>query len=176
MANSLTTKKVTDLPESTEPADDDLFLAGSGGSASLIRYKWLDIWNKILASIRSKIIVNNLITTVAGYALDAQQGKRLKDQIDEQNTKIDNYIKFVSVTLNEISLQANYDGIFYNGIPSYSGYTPYVVIPSNSNASDVCWMAAFVNSTTEICVKFKNTSPSAKAFKPIVDVIYVKNL
>ena len=133
-------------------------------------------WSSVLNLIKTKLAswAYNTLTTTDKTLPGAIE--EVHKEVNEFNTKIDNYIKFVSVTLNEISLKANYDGTFYNGIPSYSGYTPYVVIPSNSNASDVCWMAAFVNSVTEICVKLKNTSSVTKTFKPIVDVIYVKNL
>lgn len=91
-------------------------------------------------------------------------------------SNLDNYIKFVAVTCDEIYLQANYDGIFYNSIPSYNGYTPYVIIPSNSNAPDVCWMAAYVHTFTEICLRLKNTATVEHRFSPVVDVLYVRNL
>lgn len=86
MADIATTKKVTDLAENTDITDEDLFIAGSAGTASLRKVKWSNVWAKIMASILNKISANNLITTTAGYLLDARQGKALDDKISELNT------------------------------------------------------------------------------------------
>lgn len=86
MADVATTKKVTDLAENTDITDEDLFIAGSAGTASLRKVKWSNVWAKIMASILNKISANNLITTTAGYLLDARQGKALDDKISELNT------------------------------------------------------------------------------------------
>lgn len=88
MAEVAKTKKVTDLTENTDITDEDLFIAGSAGTASLRKIKWSNIWTKIVSSILNKITANNLITTAAGYLLDARQGKALDDKISELNTKI----------------------------------------------------------------------------------------
>lgn len=88
MADETMTKKVTDLTESTEPTDEDLFLAGSAGTASLRKIKWSNIWTKITSSILNKLVANNLITTAAGFLLDARQGKVLDDKLTELNTKM----------------------------------------------------------------------------------------
>ena len=84
MPDTITTKRITDLPEDTDVNDNDLFMAGSNGTASLRKKKW----STLLAKIKSVLLANNLTTTTAGYALDARQGKALKDQLDQQNTKI----------------------------------------------------------------------------------------
>ena len=86
MADTISTKRITDLPEDTNVNDNDLFMAGSNGTASLRKKKW----STLLAKIKSKLLANNLTTTAEGYALDARQGKILKDQLDQQNTKINN--------------------------------------------------------------------------------------
>lgn len=88
MADETMTKKVTDLTESTEPTDEDLFLAGSAGTASLRKIKWSNIWTKITSSILNKLVANNLITTAAGFLLDARQGKVLDDKLTKLNTNI----------------------------------------------------------------------------------------
>lgn len=98
MADVATTKKVTDLAENTDITDEDLFIAGSAGTASLRKVKWSNVWAKIMASILNKISANNLITTTAGYLLDARQGKALDDKISELNTKI--AIENKTVTIN----------------------------------------------------------------------------
>ena len=84
MADTIKTKRITDLPEDTDVNDNDLFMAGSNGTASLRKKKW----STILSKIKSKLLANNLTTTAEGYALDARQGKALKDQVDQLNTKI----------------------------------------------------------------------------------------
>ena len=86
MADTISTKRITDLPEDTDVNDNDLFMAGSNGTASLRKKKW----STLLAKIKSVLLANNLTTTTAGYALDARQGKALKDQLDQQNTNISN--------------------------------------------------------------------------------------
>ena len=84
MADTISTKRITDLPEDTDVNDNDLFMAGSNGTASLRKKKW----STLLTKIKSVLLANNLTTTTAGYALDARQGKALKDQLDQQNTNL----------------------------------------------------------------------------------------
>lgn len=84
MADEITTKKVENLSENTEPADADVFLFGSGGTNAIKKIKW----SNIFAKLRNVLFANNLTTTQAGYGLDARQGKALKDEIDKINTKI----------------------------------------------------------------------------------------
>ena len=98
MADTISTKRITDLPEDTDVNDNDLFMAGSNGTASLRKKKW----STLLAKIKSVLLANNLTTTTAGYALDARQGKALKDQVDQLNTKIAkvNYARTIAVSAN----------------------------------------------------------------------------
>lgn len=86
MADTLTTKKVTELTENTAMSDEDLFMVGSAGTASLRKLKWSNIWNTIKTAILGKLAANNLTTTAAGYLLDARQGKALDDKISKLNT------------------------------------------------------------------------------------------
>lgn len=88
MANQIETKKITTLTENTDLSDTDQFPFGAGGGSGLRRIKWINIWNKILAKMRAAIIVNNCTTTVAGYALDARQGKIIQDEVSELNTNM----------------------------------------------------------------------------------------
>lgn len=84
MADTVTIKKITDLPENTDANNADLFMQGVNGTASLRKIKW----STILAKIKSKLLANNLTTTQEGYALDARQGKALSDQINALNTNL----------------------------------------------------------------------------------------
>lgn len=98
MADTLTTKKVTELTENTAMSDEDLFMVGSAGTASLRKLKWSNIWNTIKTAILGKLVANNLTTTAAGYLLDARQGKALDDKISKLNTDLKNNIIAVSRT------------------------------------------------------------------------------
>lgn len=84
MADTVLTKKITDLPEGTEINDEDLVMTGVNGTASLRKNKW----SKFVEKLRNVLFANNLTTTQAGYGLDARQGKVLQDQVNELNTKI----------------------------------------------------------------------------------------
>lgn len=84
MADEITTKKVENLSENTEPADTDVFLFGSRGTNAIQKIKW----SNILAKLRNLLFANNCTTTQSGYGLDARQGKALQDQVNELNTKI----------------------------------------------------------------------------------------
>lgn len=49
--NAIETKRVTDLAEKTSPADEDLFMAGDAGTATLKKFKW----SSLLEAIKTKI-------------------------------------------------------------------------------------------------------------------------
>lgn len=84
MADEITTKKVENLSENTEPADTDVYLFGASGTNVIKKIKW----SNILTKLRNLLFANNCTTTQAGYGLDARQGKELQDQVNELNTKI----------------------------------------------------------------------------------------
>lgn len=100
MADEITTKKVENLSENTEPADTDVYLFGASGTNVIKKIKW----SNILAKLKSILFANNLTTTQEGYGLDARQGKALKDEIDQLNTNMRYLKKF---EYSPISLQAN---------------------------------------------------------------------
>lgn len=120
MADTISTKRITDLPEDTDVNDNDLFMAGSNGTASLRKKKW----STLLAKIKSKLLANNLTTTAEGYALDARQGKLLKDQLDQQNTKIN------LINVESIERQGN-----ANSMVSQSNSTAFYKINASSGTT-----------------------------------------
>ena len=120
MADTISTKRITDLPEDTDVNDNDLFMAGSNGTASLRKKKW----STLLAKIKSKLLANNLTTTTAGYALDARQGKALKDQVDQLNTKIN------LINVESIERQGN-----ANSMVSQSNSTAFYKINASSGTT-----------------------------------------
>ena len=76
MADTITTKKVTDLTENSAPTDEDLILVGNAGTAVLRKIKW----SNILAAIKTKI---------ASWAFDTltTTDKTLPGAINELNSK-----------------------------------------------------------------------------------------
>lgn len=104
MADTVLTKKITDLPEGTEINDEDLVMTGVNGTASLRKNKW----SKFVEKLRNVLFANNLTTTQAGYGLDARQGKALKDEIDKINTKIKYVTYRLSGTENAAANTWNY--------------------------------------------------------------------
>ena len=78
----ITTKKVENLGETTEPLDTDVFLHGSGGGNVIKKIKWANLIKKL----RTLLFVNNRTTTEEGFGLDARQGKLIQDKLDELNT------------------------------------------------------------------------------------------
>lgn len=107
MADTLQTKKVTELTENTAMSDEDLFMVGSAGTASLRKLKWSNIWNTIKTAILGKLAANNLTTTAAGYLLDARQGKALDDKISKLNTDLKNSEIIVNRT-NQVWIAKSY--------------------------------------------------------------------
>ena len=104
MADEITTKKVENLSENTEPADTDVYLFGASGTNVIKKIKW----SNILSKLKSILFANNLTTTQEGYGLDARQGKALKDEIDKINTKIPGILK-VKKSEGSVSARANTD-------------------------------------------------------------------
>ena len=124
MADTISTKRITDLPEDTGVNDNDLFMAGSNGTASLRKKKW----STLLAKIKSVLLANNLTTTTAGFALDARQGKALKDQLDQQNTNMKSLIWSYTVNAGSITVPANASYAFSGKAPSLEGYNAVGVL------------------------------------------------
>lgn len=78
-----------------------------------------------------------------------------------------------TLTLNAMSLAANYDGETTGRINSVSGYAVLAVIPRTSGASDVCWIHCYRDSSNVVHARLKNTVSIAKnSFKPTVEVLY----
>lgn len=80
MADTLTTKKVTDLTGNSTVSDEDLFMVGNAGTAVLRKVKWSKILEAILEAIKAKILewaFEKLSTT----------DKTISGAINELNTK-----------------------------------------------------------------------------------------
>lgn len=78
-----------------------------------------------------------------------------------------------TLTLNSMSLAANYDGETTGRINGVSGYVVLAVTPRTSGASDVCWINCYFDSSNVVHARLKNTvSVSKNNFKPTVEVLY----
>lgn len=77
------------------------------------------------------------------------------------------------VTLNQMTLQGNYDGYTTGTVPTKTYYKAIAVIPSKSNISDVTWMQCDFSGTT-ITAGLKNNVSGSKTFSPIVTVLYLR--
>lgn len=87
----------------------------------------------ISKKLNSANVVNNLTTTNSGYALDARQGKALKDQLDEQNSALESveseYLKRYSYNLTAGQKAINI--ILPSEITGYA-YLPFMIMMGGS--------------------------------------------
>ena len=127
MADEITTKKVENLSENTEPADTDVYLFGASGTNVIKKIKW----SNILTKLKSILFANNLTTTQEGYGLDARQGKTLKDEIDQLNTKLNGTRQFARFELSGIDLEAGITKQVTIPVTGLEGKTPdaWIVTP-----------------------------------------------
>ena len=85
----------------------------------------LPIKTALAGKLDTAKVINNLLTTAAGYALDARQGKILNDKITELNSNTTNLllIKSKSTRLNVTAGQSTLSYIILDVVP---GYTPVI--------------------------------------------------
>lgn len=156
MANQIETKKITTLTENTDLSDTDQFPFGAGGGSGLRRIKWINIWNKILAKMRAAIIVNNCTTTVAGYALDARQGKIIQDEVSELNTNIGAIYQKIIVENVTVNISA---GVDY----SYIAYKPgYVLVAVHGTTFKGVYVSGVADTGSNYAIFF-NTAGQQQA-------------
>lgn len=99
MADTIKTKKITDLAESGTISDDDLIPVGIAGTASLRKRKWSAFAAKI-KSIITGMIVQNATTAATDKMVSAAVAKDLQDQITTQNTNMIGNSQVAYVTFN----------------------------------------------------------------------------
>ena len=71
------------------------------------------IKDALASKLNTSSVINNLLTTVAGYALDARQGKVLDDKITALNGKLGYTTNVTTVTLNGWTVQYQNAGAGY---------------------------------------------------------------
>ena len=77
-------------------------------------------------------VINNLLTTEAGYALDARQGKALEDEITELNGKLE---KKVDATTLGFGISETFTGQYLNSKPIYQKMISAGALPNNTMKS-----------------------------------------
>lgn len=130
MADTIITKKVTDLTENTAVSDEDLFLVGNAGTAALRKVKWSNIFSKINELIKAKVLewtFENLGTT----------NKTIPGAIEELNTNISKVIsiKTVSSSIIRVSALSTFD-TYINCSPD-DGYSIIGITGFTANYSKV---------------------------------------
>lgn len=78
------------------------------------------------------------------------------------------------VSMNELTLAANFDGQTTKAVPTVNGYTPIAVTPYTSGYPDVCWEDCYLSGDT-ISVKLKSLRTSSATFTPRVYVWYIRS-
>lgn len=150
MADQILGKKIADLTEKTDPVDTDVYVFGDAGTNVLKKTKW----RKMLDAIAARLTANNLTTTVAGYFLDARQGKALKDSVDELNA---NMPKVKSFTSGLFNVEANTGKTITVALSGLSGKTIDGMVPIARGGMD---FVVTLNKTTvtsaEVAVKAQN--------------------
>ena len=92
-------KYFADLGTSAFRAVANNLTTSAAGSSVLDAYQGKVLDGKKLNTAN---VINNLLTTEAGYALDARQGKKIEDQITELNGKLNRKITYDETETGEI--------------------------------------------------------------------------
>lgn len=106
-----------------------------------------------LGTAATQGVANNLITTAAGYALDARQGKVLKEEVDELNGRLSSTKDYLSL---ELAKKQNKEWTFIGEasgekayiscpISSYREYALYVLGDGNNNMHQFVYCPVFVD-------------------------------
>lgn len=175
MADTVLTKKITDLPEGTEINDEDLVMTGVNGTASLRKNKW----SKFVEKLRNVLFANNLTTTQAGYGLDARQGKALKDEIDKINTKINSKIEAGSFSFGSLSGKLKYQNGYGDVTINLAkqGYKALGLIGYTISSSYLApSIVSFDTSTQKASITARHVSDNSASgeVSVYVSVLYVK--
>lgn len=129
MTEEFIKKKVENLTEDTEPVNEDVYLFGAGGGNIIKKIKW----SNIIKKLRILLIADNVTTIEPGYAMDARQGKALREDINGLGLKMGKYkilgIQNVSLTSTDKAeqgktVEASAD---FAAVPEATKYVPILV-------------------------------------------------
>lgn len=113
MAESIQGIKVSALPEATQEqlTDASVTIVDDGTTTRKTKLLTFVEW------LKGKIIKNTLTQASTGYALDAYQGKLLKDKVDELNSAMKRESFSILPTTSEVSTKVKFSSKF-NRVPT----------------------------------------------------------
>ena len=139
-----------------------------------------DLNNVLKSYIKSDQIINNLLATVAGNALDATQGKILNDKITQLNSDLSGYFQIKSIDGTAIkNLAADTHGDSQVSVPSVDGYEALFWILSTSGSSNCFspYCGGALKGRTSINIRVRNPGSYAiDSITPVVDIFYVRTI
>ena len=136
----------------------------------------LPIKNSLANKLNTSSVVNNLLTTAAGYALDARQGKALDDKITALNGKYT--VDVVWLGLGDI---VGY-GVKTGSVScAKSGYTPigivgYATIATTGESAKINIANLYITNNLVDCAVFNISSTTVTNYYVHARVLYSKNL
>jgi len=130
----------------------------------------LPIKNALANKLNTANVVNNLLTTAAGYALDARQGKALDDKITTLNGKLK--IKYAD-NGKAITIGANGTVYYTWSVPAVTGYTPIAVVIIGPGYPDQFTVTASLKNNNTVHVYVKNNHGAQLTSSIDTRVIYI---
>ena len=130
----------------------------------------LPIKNALANKLNTANVVNNLLTTAAGYALDARQGKALDDKITALNGKLK--IKYAD-NGKAITIGANGTVYYTWSVPAVTGYTPIAVVIIGPGYPDQFTVTASLKNNNTVHVYVKNNHGAQLTSSIDTRVIYI---
>ena len=100
----------------------------------------------------------------------------LNENFTEYNTKLNNYVTRVSMTMDSTSFAANAQSEATGNVTSVvpSGYKAITVIPQHSMNANLVWTVCALNGNT-VTVRLRNVSASAVTAAPVIDVLCIRS-
>ena len=130
----------------------------------------LPIKTALAGKLDTAKVINNLLTTAAGYALDARQGKILNDKITELNSNMTNLLLIKSKS-NRINVTAGQSTSSYIILDVVPGYTPVISTVYSSHITTKVTDARITDD--RVVFYFDATAPNTpETFT--ADTVYVK--
>lgn len=136
----------------------------------------LPIKNALATKLNTSSVVNNLLTTAAGYALDARQGKALDDKITALNGKYT--VDIIRINIGDIP---GYEMRTTDESCAKTGYTAmgvvgYATAGTGAGSAKVNIGNLFIESSRVKCAVFNISSTTVNGYYINARVLYAKNL
>lgn len=167
------------VPKFTEASTRSNIVSGENLSTMFGKIKK---WFTDLKSHAFKDLVNNLTTSTTGSALDASQGKILKDEVDGVNRNLDllecnivdlvEYYKDYSIDADSGDL-VNFTGFTTSGFIRVLPNTTYTLTYNLANASDYPRFA-FYDSDKSYIKRVNGTNATSQTFTTTSETQYIR--